>query len=77
MANGDSKKEQSDPASPLGGAEGMDMHYHDYLQLERILNAQSPERNKQNLAAHDEMLFIIILNNPFVFVCACARSRTA
>jgi tryptophan 2,3-dioxygenase len=60
MANGNSKKEQSTPVSPLDGAEGMDMHYHDYLQLERILNAQSPESNKQNLAAHDEMLFIII-----------------
>ena len=38
----------------------MELHYHDYLQLEKILNAQSPESNKQNLAAHDEMLFIII-----------------
>src|SRR6266496_5316011 len=37
-----------------------EMHYHDYLQLDKILNAQSPESNKQNLAAHDEMLFIII-----------------
>jgi tryptophan 2,3-dioxygenase len=38
----------------------MELHYHDYLQLDKILNAQSPESNKQNLAAHDEMLFIII-----------------
>jgi tryptophan 2,3-dioxygenase len=60
MANGNSKKEQSGPVSPFDGAEGMDMHYHDYLHLETILNAQSPESNKQNLAAHDEMLFIII-----------------
>ena len=37
-----------------------DMHYHDYLQLETILNAQLPESDKQNLSAHDEMLFIII-----------------
>jgi tryptophan 2,3-dioxygenase len=36
------------------------MHYHDYLQLDKILNAQSPESEKQNLPAHDEMLFIII-----------------
>ncbi len=36
------------------------MHYHDYLQLERILNAQFPESDKQKLPAHDEMLFIII-----------------
>ncbi len=37
-----------------------EMHYHDYLQLDKILNAQFPESNKQNIAAHDEMLFIII-----------------
>jgi tryptophan 2,3-dioxygenase len=38
----------------------MELHYADYLQLDKILNAQSPESNKQNLSAHDEMLFIII-----------------
>ena len=37
-----------------------DMHYHDYLQLDKILNAQYPESIKQNLSAHDEMLFIVI-----------------
>jgi tryptophan 2,3-dioxygenase len=37
-----------------------DMHYHDYLQLDKILNSQFPESEKQNLSAHDEMLFIII-----------------
>ncbi len=36
------------------------MHYHDYLQLDKILDAQFPESDKQNLTAHDEMLFIII-----------------
>ena len=36
------------------------MHYHDYLQLDKILNSQFPESEKQNLSAHDEMLFIII-----------------
>lgn len=36
------------------------MHYHDYLQLDKILNAQLPESEKQQLPAHDEMLFIII-----------------
>jgi tryptophan 2,3-dioxygenase len=36
------------------------MNYHDYLQLEKILNAQAPESEKRNLPAHDEMLFIII-----------------
>jgi tryptophan 2,3-dioxygenase len=38
----------------------MDLHYHDYLELDKILNAQSPESNKKSLEAHDEMLFIII-----------------
>lgn len=37
-----------------------DVHYHDYLQLDRILNAQEPESAKQKVEAHDEMLFIII-----------------
>jgi tryptophan 2,3-dioxygenase len=36
------------------------IHYHDYLQLDKILEAQFPESDKQNLPAHDEMLFIII-----------------
>ena len=38
----------------------MEIYYHDYLQLDKILNAQFPESNKQNLPAHDEMLFIVI-----------------
>ena len=37
-----------------------DVHYHDYLQLDKILDAQHPESTKANLSAHDEMLFIII-----------------
>lgn len=37
-----------------------EIHYHDYLQLDKILNAQDPESSKQNSSAHDEMLFIII-----------------
>ncbi|MGZ3910918.1 MAG: tryptophan 2,3-dioxygenase [Flavisolibacter sp.] len=37
-----------------------DVHYHDYLQLDKILQAQFPESARQELAAHDEMLFIII-----------------
>ena len=37
-----------------------DVHYHDYLQLDKILNAQFPESDKQQLPAHDEMLFIVI-----------------
>src|SRR5436190_10152808 len=36
------------------------MNYHDYLQLEKILNAQAPESEKKNLPAHDEMWFIVI-----------------
>ena len=37
-----------------------DVHYHDYLQLDKILNAQELESKKQDISAHDEMLFIII-----------------
>jgi len=36
------------------------VHYHDYLQLDKILDAQLPESVKHGAAAHDEMLFIII-----------------
>ena len=38
----------------------MEVHYHDYLQLDKILQAQFPESDKRNQPAHDEMLFIII-----------------
>ena len=37
-----------------------EINYHDYLQLDKILNAQFPESNKRQLPAHDEMLFIVI-----------------
>jgi tryptophan 2,3-dioxygenase len=36
------------------------VYYWDYLQLDRILNAQAPESAKRGPAAHDEMLFIIV-----------------
>jgi len=38
----------------------MEMHYHDYLQLDKILNAQQRESERRKLPAHDEMLFIVI-----------------
>jgi tryptophan 2,3-dioxygenase len=37
-----------------------EVHYHDYLQLDKLLDAQHPESDKLNIDAHDEMLFIII-----------------
>jgi tryptophan 2,3-dioxygenase len=37
-----------------------EVYYHDYLQLDKILNAQLPESDKHSLPAHDEMLFIVI-----------------
>jgi tryptophan 2,3-dioxygenase len=36
------------------------VHYHDYLQLDKILDAQHLESDKHNASAHDEMLFIVI-----------------
>ncbi|MCX8020107.1 MAG: tryptophan 2,3-dioxygenase [Chitinophagaceae bacterium] len=36
------------------------LYYHDYLQLDKILNAQSPESQRTQRPAHDEMLFIIV-----------------
>ncbi|MBC8034085.1 MAG: tryptophan 2,3-dioxygenase [Chitinophagaceae bacterium] len=38
----------------------MNVHYSDYLQLDKILAAQEPESVKLDAPAHDEMLFIII-----------------
>ena len=37
-----------------------EIHYHDYLQLDKILNAQDLESARHEISAHDEMLFIII-----------------
>jgi tryptophan 2,3-dioxygenase len=37
-----------------------EMNYSDYLQLEKILAAQSLQSGKNSRPAHDEMLFIII-----------------
>ena len=48
----------SNLSSPTGGQGAV--HYHDYLELDKILNAQHPESSTQNISAHDEMLFIII-----------------
>jgi tryptophan 2,3-dioxygenase len=36
------------------------VHYGDYLQLPKILDAQTLESAKRGAAAHDEMLFIVI-----------------
>jgi len=36
------------------------VYYSDYLQLDNILNAQTPESGKEGIRADDEMLFIII-----------------
>jgi tryptophan 2,3-dioxygenase len=37
-----------------------EIHYSDYLQLDKILDAQQLESELQGAPAHDEMLFIII-----------------
>lgn len=36
------------------------VYYSEYLQLDKILNAQQPESEKEGVRADDEMLFIII-----------------
>jgi tryptophan 2,3-dioxygenase len=36
------------------------VYYSEYLQLNKILNAQEPESGKEGIRADDEMLFIII-----------------
>jgi tryptophan 2,3-dioxygenase len=51
---------ETDLSSPTGGQGAGAVHYHEYLQLDKILDAQHPESNRHNASAHDEMLFIII-----------------
>lgn len=36
------------------------VYYSEYLQLDKILNAQMPESGKEGIKADDEMLFIVI-----------------
>ena len=36
------------------------VHYHSYLHLDKILQAQVPVRQVEENSAHDEMLFIIM-----------------
>jgi tryptophan 2,3-dioxygenase len=36
------------------------LSYSKYLELNKILNAQSPESVKHGIPAHDETLFIIV-----------------
>ena len=52
------RNKSDESKSPLQEDSGI--HYHDYLQLDKILGAQHPESNRLNVSAHDEMLFIII-----------------
>ncbi|MEM9052305.1 MAG: tryptophan 2,3-dioxygenase family protein, partial [Bacteroidota bacterium] len=37
-----------------------EVYYKDYLQLDKILNAQDLESDKAGVDAHDEMLFVVI-----------------
>ncbi|WP_340119694.1 tryptophan 2,3-dioxygenase family protein [Pelagibius sp. 7325] len=36
------------------------LYYADYLQLDRLLGAQTPESARRGTPAHDEMLFIVV-----------------
>ena len=36
------------------------LHYADYLELDKILDAQHLESTKKGEHAHDEMLFILV-----------------
>ena len=56
--NLETKSDRSNLSSPTGGQGAV--NYHDYLELDKLLNAQHPESSRLNISAHDEMLFIII-----------------
>ena len=36
------------------------IHYSDYLELQKLLSSQSPISESQSISGHDEMLFIIV-----------------
>lgn len=36
------------------------VYYSEYLQLDKVLNAQTLESDKEGIPAHDEMLFVVI-----------------
>lgn len=36
------------------------VHYHDYLQIDKILASQNPKSHEYGKPAHDEMLFIVV-----------------
>lgn len=55
-----SKRQTSNPNTAQHCIMPQPVHYSDYLQLDKILNAQEPESEKLKSPAHDEMLFIII-----------------
>ena len=44
------------------------VNYKDYLQLDKILDAQHPLSKGNNNEAHEEMLFIIIQQNLMTLV---------
>ena len=44
----------------MSHTESKHLYYSEYLQLDKILQAQAPKSNEQGVAARDEMLFIII-----------------
>ncbi|RYZ21696.1 MAG: tryptophan 2,3-dioxygenase [Chitinophagaceae bacterium] len=47
-------------ATPAASGDRKAVHYHDYLQLDKILGAQALESEGAGETAHDEMLFIVI-----------------
>ena len=44
------------------------LSYHDYLNLDKILNAQFPVSQKYGNLAHDEHLFIVIHQSKFIIL---------
>ena len=50
--DGDGRQDAGGRPSPV--------YYHDYLLLDRLLDAQEPESDRLGIVAHDELLFIIV-----------------
>lgn len=55
MSGNFNHSEKKDYATQFEG-----VYYHDYLQLAKVLNAQTPRSKEHGVEAHDETLFIIV-----------------